>query len=184
MTTTGILLYGPPASGKDTVTGQLHRINSRYQLFHRLKAGPGNRGGYRMLNHDHLDALDQAGDLIWINPRYNARYAVDHSGLTDALNLGIPVVHLGQPEACDTIQHALPHTRWITVELRCPRGVAEQRLRDRDPAALTERLAAWDQTPPLNHYDLRIDTSTTTAPAAAAQIDHHTTALPLAHPRV
>jgi len=36
----GVLLYGPPAAGKDTVSAALIAVDARYVLFERLKVGP------------------------------------------------------------------------------------------------------------------------------------------------
>jgi guanylate kinase len=50
----GILLYGPPASGKDTITVELCELNQTYGAFERLKIGSGRTRGYRMGSADQL----------------------------------------------------------------------------------------------------------------------------------
>lgn len=40
-----LLLYGPPAAGKDTVTAALPEIDARYVAFRRLKIGNGESAG-------------------------------------------------------------------------------------------------------------------------------------------
>ncbi|MFD0564440.1 hypothetical protein ACFQ2M_22355 [Kitasatospora saccharophila] len=45
---TGIILYGPPASGKDTITAALIEQDPRLAQFARLKIGGGRSQGYRM----------------------------------------------------------------------------------------------------------------------------------------
>ena len=42
--TSGVLLYGPPAVGKDTITRHLERIGP-FEQFRRLKCGPGRSTG-------------------------------------------------------------------------------------------------------------------------------------------
>lgn len=41
MNAAGVILYGPPGAGKDTVTAELVQQDPSYALFERLKAGPG-----------------------------------------------------------------------------------------------------------------------------------------------
>lgn len=73
----GMILYGPPAAGKDTITAALRQLDPRYVLFQRIKAGPGRSTGYRMADADALDALRAAGDVIYEHQRYGATYVID-----------------------------------------------------------------------------------------------------------
>ncbi|MGK5554002.1 hypothetical protein ACSNOI_20525 [Actinomadura kijaniata] len=41
----GIVLYGPPASGKDTITAASSALDDRYVYFHKLKVGAGRSAG-------------------------------------------------------------------------------------------------------------------------------------------
>ena len=165
----GVILYGPPASGKDTITRELHRLDARCVLFPRLKVGAGRREGYRFIDQNQLDQLTASGDIAWTNHRYSATYAVDISGLHDHLNRHVTILHLGQAEAIDAIRQAVPAARWHVVELWCPRDVTEARLVERDPSDVQRRLSAWDATDKLTEADQRIDTSTT-PPADAARL--------------
>ncbi len=124
----GIILYGPPASGKDTVTAALRVLDSRYVLFPRLKAGPGRTGGYRMTTPQHLDELYRAGAIVWENERYGARYAIDLPELAARLGQHVPVVHLGQVPAIKAVQAATADAHWLLVYLWCPRDEATRRL--------------------------------------------------------
>ena len=166
----GIVLYGPPASGKDTITDALIRLDPRCQHFPRLKVGPGRRVGYRMTTFAELDRLDAAGDLAWRNQRYSATYAIDTPELRTRLDEHMPVLHLGQPEAIDAVTAATPNADWLVVALWCPREVAAQRLTDRDPTDVAARLAVWDATPPLPAPDLAIDTGATAPSDASGEI--------------
>lgn len=170
MSGTVIVLYGPPASGKDTVTTALHRLDSKYIQFPRLKSGPGRRQGYRMTTPEQLDALATNGDLIWQNEVYGARYAIDRQGLTDAALDHVPVVHVGQPKAVDAIRHGWRGST-LAVALWCDRSIAAERLRARDPASITERLAVWDATAPLDSADRSINTGKTDPDQTAAIIN-------------
>lgn len=165
----GIILYGPPGSGKDTITGELLRLDNRYAHFARLKAGPGRTAGYRITTEEHLDELRRAGRIIWENHRYRATYAIDAPALDEALATSWPVLHLGQPEAVRRLAELRPAT-WLTVELWCPRDIAQHRLLARGAHDTPARLTAWDQTPHLDGAHLLIDTSTAAPRSAAGRI--------------
>jgi guanylate kinase len=59
----GIVLYGPPASGKDTITAALHRLDPWCVLLPKLKAGTDRTDGYEFVSAEHLDKLRQVGRL-------------------------------------------------------------------------------------------------------------------------
>lgn len=162
--TAGVLLYGGPASGKDTVTRHMCERDPRIRLFPILKAGPGKTDGYRMTT---AEAIDARTDLLWRVERYDAVYAASRADLAEAIGSGIrPIVHVGSPDRLDAILTA-GLGDWLTVELWCPLDVATDRLRRRNPHDVQQRLAVWHQTPRLN-LQLRIDTSST-SPAEAAR---------------
>ena len=168
----GVILYGPPASGKDTVTAALHELDNRYQQFQRLKAGPGRTAGYRMTTKDELAALHASGGVVWENHRYGSVYVVDAPGLRQQLAEAVPVVHLGQVEAIDAVRQALPEVEWTVVALTCPRHVAEQRIVQRQTGDTWERLRAWDETEPVTiAADVTIDTSQNPPDLAAKLVD-------------
>lgn len=142
---TGIILYGPPASGKDTVTSALQRLSPSYAQFPRLKVGTGRTGGYRMATAAQLDTLRAAGLVLYENNRYDSTYVVDRPYLAEMLTAGIvPVIHLGQVTGVRAVrQHPL---QWITVLLWCSRPTSAERLRSRGATDLDTRLGVWDET--------------------------------------
>ncbi|MBB4917433.1 kinase [Streptosporangium saharense] len=166
----GIVLYGPPAAGKDTITTELEKLDRRYQAFARLKSGGGRTRGYRITTDAAIAELREGGDAIWENSRYGATYVVDRPGLAQSLEEGIPVVHLGQVEAVSRITESIPD-RWLVVSLWCPRDVAEERIVARGSTDLAERLYAWDATGPLVGADLAINTAKVSPEQAAQLID-------------
>ncbi|MEV0105716.1 kinase [Nocardia sp. NPDC050799] len=167
----GVLLYGPPASGKDTVTAALSRLDPQFQLFERLKDGPGRTAGYRKISPERFDQLRDSGDLIWTNTRYRARYAIDRPGLLQLLETGcIPVVHAGQPEVIGAVVAATPPVSWTVIELQVDRDEAISRITARATGDFAERIAAWDETPSLTSPALTIDTTLTSPDAAASLI--------------
>lgn len=166
----GVILYGPPAAGKDTITEELHRLEKDCTLFPRLKVGGGRTATYRMTTAEYLVKLRGHGDLIWENERYGATYAVDRPRLLRCLAIHTPIVHLGQADAIDAMLEATPDVRWLTVGLWCPRDTAYRRLLSRGTGDVPARLRAWDETAPLLTADITINTADVTADDAARTI--------------
>ncbi|TDP66329.1 guanylate kinase [Actinokineospora alba] len=166
-----MVLYGPPAAGKDTVSSCLEAIDSRYRLFARLKVGGGRTAGYRMATMVDVENVRRMGGLIWENVRYDALYVIDRDGLKSSLLTSIPIVHLGQSEAVPAVLSAVPGTKWLVVSLWCSREIALERVIERGTGDVDARLAAWDTTGPLPWSDLAIDTGVTSAMDAARAID-------------
>ncbi|MDX2993539.1 phosphotransferase-like protein [Streptomyces scabiei] len=170
----GVILYGPPASGKDTVTTALTELNSKYAQFTRLKVGTGKAAGYRMGTAEQLHELEAAGDVVYANARYGNTYVIDRPGLDAAFAAGVPVVHLGQIEGIRALISGYL-VNWTLVLLWCPREVTGQRSAGRGDADTLARLAAWDATRedldahPGLPWDLTVDT-TAAAPQDAARL--------------
>ncbi|OLT27181.1 hypothetical protein BJF83_18860 [Nocardiopsis sp. CNR-923] len=165
----GILLYGPPASGKSTITREIEKLDGRFALFRKIKVGGGRSAEYRVVDRSYLEDLWSRGEVVWENYRYDACYVVDRRGVVEMAKGGFPVVHLGQKEAIPTITEAL-HGQWLIVSLTCPRGIALQRIVDRGTGDTRARVKAWDETEPLEYADLTVDTGAVTAQQAAAEI--------------
>jgi guanylate kinase len=172
----GIVLYGAPASGKDTVTHELTALDPRYVHFQRLKAGGGRTEGYRVCDNEQIEDLRAKGLIVYENERYDSRYAIDLPALDALLTRDlIPVVHLGQLAGV----HALMRhpALWLPVMLHCRRATAAQRARQRGSDDIDARLQAWDDTAQdLAHaqpedFALRIDTDRTSPASAARSID-------------
>ena len=174
--TQGVILYGPPASGKDTVTAALSELDSKYAQFARLKVGSGKSSGYRMGTAEQLDELKAMSGIVYANSRYGNTYAIDVPGLDDAIAAGVPVVHLGQVEGIRALVEGYA-ADWSLVLLWCPREVTEQRSAGRGDSDTTARLAAWDATRedldrhPDLQWDLTVDTTESSPQDAARLID-------------
>lgn len=165
----GIILYGPPAAGKDTVTHALTDLNPDYQHYQRIKVGTGRTQGYRFLTASELDQMRADGHIIWENRAYGAVYAIDSPSITSALTSTVPIVHVGQPDAVKALTSATPDSAWVVVDLWSPRETAAERLAGRGSTDTAARLAVWDSTPRLTDADIAID-SGNTGPEGAAQI--------------
>ncbi|WP_310729233.1 phosphotransferase-like protein [Streptomyces sp. N2A] len=174
MSRQGVILYGPPAAGKDTVTTALTKQSPRYAQFARLKVGTGKSTGYRMGTAEQLRELEAAGDVIYANARYGNTYVIDVPGLNNAFATGVPVVHLGQVDGIRTLVNGYP-ADWTVVLLQCPREVTVQRSKGRGDSDTAARLEAWDATRedlnahPGMTWDLTVDT-TVASPQEAAQL--------------
>lgn len=145
MTPQGVILYGPPASGKDTTTAELSLLDHRFKLFERLKAGPGRTAGYRITTEKHMAELSESGDLLYSNARYGALYGVDRGGLDTMVAAGrIPVLHLGQVAGITALLEY--PVSWTTVLLWCSRETSRVRCERRRNSDVSARLAVWDET--------------------------------------
>ncbi|MFG3000967.1 guanylate kinase [Streptomyces sp. NPDC048340] len=173
----GILLYGPPAAGKDTVTAALAGLHARYVPFTRLKVGAGKTQGYRMGRPQELADLEERGDVLYSNARYGNVYVVDRPGLALAMEGSrIPILHLGQVAGIEAVADGYP-AAWSRVLLWCSREATAARSKGRGDGDTDARLAAWDATENdlaencQVTWDLRIDTEASSAAATALQID-------------
>lgn len=145
MTNPGVILYGPPASGKDAVTDALTTLDSRFRSFVRLKVGAGRTEGYRLISPEEAARRRERGDVLFETNRYGNRYLISRAELAAALRAdAIPVVHVGQLDAVRQVR-SYP-ALWVTVALWCSRAVTEQRAADRGSQDLDARLLAWDET--------------------------------------
>lgn len=172
----GVILYGPPASGKDTVTAELCKLSSAYAYFEKLKAGQGRTTGYRIASEERLADLRDGGLILHEVARYGATYAVDSIGLDKLFEDGrIPIVHMGQLAGVNALRQHGPD--WLDVLLWCSKDVTEERARKRGSADLEERLAVWHATvadlgssaEPQFTLSIRTDAVT---PATAAALIH------------
>jgi guanylate kinase len=170
-----VILYGPPACGKDTITRALTYLNAQYVPFQRMKIGSGNANGYRLASPADLASLHTSGDVIYQNERYGNTYVVDRPHLAAILKAGqTPVLHLGQVAGIRAVT-SYP-ARWITVLLWCSRETTAQRAQGRGSVDVDARLAAWDETAQdlkqagQCDFNARLDTDTTPPREAAEAI--------------
>lgn len=167
----GVILYGAPATGKDTVTRALvDEYPHVFAHFRRLKVGPGRTAGYRMISVEQVEALPESA-VLWANHRYGATYVVDRDGLSQIWSdRRIPVVHLGQAEAVGAVVERTPEVTWAVIELHSSMSVLTDRIRARATGDDAQRIVAALNTPRLDKADVCIDTGATQPKEAARLI--------------
>ncbi|TYK50715.1 guanylate kinase [Actinomadura decatromicini] len=141
----GVILYGPPASGKDTITAALTTLDARYAYFHKLKARPGRSMGYRLTTSEDIAELRRRDAVLYESSRYDATYVVDAPHLAELRDAGrIPIVHMGQLAGVEALQTG--SVRWLDVLVWCSRETSEKRLQERGSVDIDRRLRAWGET--------------------------------------
>ncbi|SDH83514.1 guanylate kinase [Sinosporangium album] len=170
--TVGIVLYGPPTSGKSTVTETLHRLDPRYTLLRKLKAGNGRTDEYEQVSTKRLDELREAGRLAVETHRYGNIYAVDTADLDRMANAGqVPIVHIG---GVADLHRLTARGSWLRVLLWVPREVCERRSRARGDDDTAERVETWDRAlddlTGKGLFDLRISTDRRSVDSVAREI--------------
>ncbi|GGP18423.1 guanylate kinase [Nonomuraea glycinis] len=171
---TGIVLYGPPASGKSTVTAALTALDSRLVLLRKLKAGTWHGSEYEFVGFERLAELRAAGRLLVETYRYGNAYAVDRHQVQQITGAGmLPVVHMGNIPDVRRLVEAGP---WLPVMLWVSRETCERRSRRRGDSDTAQRLRAWDETLADLHvhgdglFALRLYTDQVSAGEVARQI--------------
>ncbi|MCX4801466.1 guanylate kinase [Streptomyces sp. NPDC056400] len=141
----GVVLFGPPTAGKDTVSAALTGLDARYGQLTKIKVGSGRTTGYRMADGEELAALRAAGRVVLETRRYGNTYAIDRDDLDTMTRAGrIPLVHIGSMGHLRSFTGAVRQP-WLCVLLWVPRDVCEQRSRGRGDRDTGDRLAAWDE---------------------------------------
>jgi guanylate kinase len=173
----GVVLYGPPASGKDTITTTLNRLDPRFRLLRKLKVGTGRGDGYTFITPERLEELRDTGRLAVETHRYGNIYAIDRADIEAMTAAGIvPVAHMGNIADLRRLVGPTPDG-WLRVLLWVPREVTELRSKERGDVDTERRLNAWDETradldahTDEGFFHLRIRTDRLDAETAATEI--------------
>ncbi|MGI5273342.1 hypothetical protein ACQEUU_29635 [Nonomuraea sp. CA-218870] len=114
----GVVLYGPPASGKSATTVALGEVDPRFALVRKLKVG--NRRGteYEFVSAEELTQLRAAGRLLIETHRYGNNYAIDRHHIDRLTAAGqVPIVHL---DNIADIRRLIQSAPWLVVLLWTP----------------------------------------------------------------
>ncbi len=136
-----MVLFGAPTVGKDTVSAVLVARDAKYEHFVKHKRGTGSKHGYTMVSEDELSQLRAGGRIVSEVDRYGATYAIERDRLAASLAAGRRVlVHSAEPSEAK----ALVDLGAMLILLECSRETATERLKQRDPETVEERLVVWD----------------------------------------
>lgn len=102
MDKTIIVISGAPASGKDTVTKELNKLNPRYVLLKKYRSINLNEKikdcYYNITEKEFLTKIDN-NDFLEYHKRYNRYYGIAKITLNNMLNKdSIPIIHIGRIE--------------------------------------------------------------------------------------
>ncbi|MDF5758980.1 AAA family ATPase [Spongiactinospora sp. TRM90649] len=174
MRITGIILCGPPASGKSTVTGALHELDPRFVLARSLVVGDDHADDHDQVTHEQVERLRAAGRIIADTRRDGNRYVIDRHPIEHIAQAGlVPVVHVGSSRDVEGLSVM---GEWVRVLLVTPPEIRRERLRRRADDAggprLRGRQDAVGAVPPAAdlRFHLRIATNVTPAEHAAREI--------------
>ncbi|MEH7224457.1 hypothetical protein V7112_11680 [Bacillus sp. JJ1566] len=146
-----ILVCGPPASGKDTLTARLSKIDNRFWHFqkHRGIDGviPNNQASSQYINipRSKFEEMIMRNEFIQYHQRYDRYYGISQKVLKDNINNGkIPIIHVGRIENLYELENKI-EDKVIKIFVWAPLNILEQRLNKRHPgnqAELERRLQA------------------------------------------
>jgi guanylate kinase len=135
-----VILYGPPGSGKDTVSRKLSELNANFKLFRPLRSGSLS-DRYRHLPTPSSVTEDEC---LAVSERYGRLYVFDRPELERMLDdRQSPILHVGDLAALKQLLTARPDA--LPVLLNCSREETERRSVGRGDTDVAARLSAWDR---------------------------------------
>lgn len=149
-----LVLAGPPAVGKDTLTLKLEKLYSKFILFDKLKTGGGRRKTYRRISSEEFTRMSAAGSMVSEVRQHGSCYGVDREHLQALINADfVPVIHTAHESEWKALS---AHDGFVGIILWAAPDVAHKRLLDRDgknSATMAERLELWKYWTELRRND-------------------------------
>jgi hypothetical protein len=129
----GIVLAGPPASGKRTTTFALTSLRRSYAPFPALTVARQPSIHAEQTTRQHLDELRAWAQIFHEFTVEGTSYAFDRERLSKLREQGrIPVACVDDADALQAFEHE--SSDWLQILLWCPREAAERRLTSGWPA--------------------------------------------------
>ena len=145
-----ILLSGTPASGKDTLTNELMRLDKRFIHFkkHKIASGGKMDDTYYLISKENFDNMVINNEFVQYHYRYDRGYAVSLKELNRLKNLGkIPIIHVGKYENIQSfIDFGLKNI--LSILIYTNRNITLDRLIKRhlgDEIEIKNRIKAYDE---------------------------------------
>jgi guanylate kinase len=142
-----LLLSGTPASGKDTTTSLLVKLNPRFRHFkkHRGSNQPKTDGTYIHVTPDEFAVMSDHGEFLQHHYRYDRGYGVSLKELNQHWAKGeIPIIHVGKYENILPLRTQEGNVR--SVLLMVSLAETERRLKQRhvdDAEEVERRITAY-----------------------------------------
>lgn len=150
MNTSSVLLSGTPASGKDTITEALAKLDSKFIHFRKHKIASGGKldDSYILVSAGEFDAIKMSGGFIQSHERYGRGYGVSVEEFDRVRNNGqIPVIHVGKYENLQSFR-SYGLTDAFSVLVFAERSVTQHRLIQRHgehSSEIAQRLDAYNE---------------------------------------
>lgn len=138
-----ILISGPPASGKDTLTRALGCIDPAYRMANKHKDSRAGSTHHIIVTPAAFDAMLEQGAFLQWHERYGRRYGLACRTVEDILaEGGFPIIHTGRLANLRMLQSVMPDA--VSVLLQAPLNVLTGRLSQRHAGNAVEIAARLD----------------------------------------
>lgn len=145
-----MLLSGTPASGKDTLTAELNKIDNRFVHFkkHKIASGGKMDDTYYLISKDKFDNMAKNNQFVQYHYRYDRGYGVSADELKRLKELNkIPVIHVGKYENIIKFKE-FGIKNILSILVYTDRNTTKKRLELRhseDISEINKRLDAYDE---------------------------------------
>ncbi len=145
-----ILLSGTPASGKDTLTIELNKIDNRFVHFkkHKIASGGKMDDTYYLISKNEFDSMAKHNQFVQYHYRYDRGYGVSADELKKLKELNkIPVIHVGKYENIIKFKE-FGIKNILSILICADKDITKKRLElrhSKDSSEIDKRLNAYDE---------------------------------------